>query len=116
MCIRDRQKEEREHNGVLDCETEVVSGLTAYGPGSVSYTHLNAYAISICHSEGIASPTVVGAQAANELLDIRGVKASFVLTEYQNKLFFSARSIDEVNVQAVSYTHLHQRGASYRCG
>lgn len=47
----------------------------------------NAYAISICHSEGLASPTVVGAQAANELLDIRGVKASFVLTEYQNKLF-----------------------------
>ena len=49
----------------------------------------------------IASPTVVGAQAANELLDIRGVKASFVLTEYQNKLFFSARSIDEVNVQVI---------------
>lgn len=48
----------------------------------------NAYAISICHSEGIASPTVVGAQAANELLDIRGVKASFVLTEYQNKSVF----------------------------
>ena len=39
--------------------------------------------------------------AANELLDIRGVKASFVLTEYQNKLFFSARSIDEVNVQVI---------------
>ncbi len=56
---------------------------------------------SICHSEGLASPTVVGAQAANELLDIRGVKASFVLTEYQNKLFFSARSIDEVNVQVI---------------
>ena len=43
----------------------------------------------------------MGAQAANELLDIRGVKASFVLTEYQNKLFFSARSIDEVNVQVI---------------
>lgn len=26
------QKEEREHNGVLDMETEVVSGITAYGP------------------------------------------------------------------------------------
>ena len=25
----------REHNGVLDCETEVVSGLTAYGPGYI---------------------------------------------------------------------------------
>ena len=49
----------------------------------------NAYAISVCNSEGLVSPTVVGAQAANELLDIRDVKASFVLTEYQNKLFFS---------------------------
>ena len=61
----------------------------------------NAYAISVCNSEGLVSPTVVGAQAANELLDIRDVKASFVLTEYQNKLFFSARSIDEVNVQVI---------------
>ena len=29
------QKEEREKDGVLDCETEVVSGLTAYGPGYI---------------------------------------------------------------------------------
>ena len=29
------QKEERERGGVLDCETEVVSGLTAYGPGYI---------------------------------------------------------------------------------
>ncbi|MCM1134335.1 MAG: DHH family phosphoesterase [Clostridium sp.] len=61
----------------------------------------NAFAISICTSENIQSPTVVGAQAANELLNIRGVKASFVLTEYQNQIFVSARSIDEVNVQII---------------
>ena len=30
------QKEERAKNGVLDMETEVVSGLTAYGPGYIS--------------------------------------------------------------------------------
>ncbi|MDO4293176.1 MAG: DHH family phosphoesterase [Eubacteriales bacterium] len=59
------------------------------------------YAISVCHGEGLASPTVVGAQAANDLLDIRGIKASFVLTEYQGKLYFSARSIDEINVQVI---------------
>ena len=57
------------------------------------------FAISTCSSEDIQSPTIVGAQAANELLNIKGVKASFVLTEYQNKIFVSARSIDEVNVQ-----------------
>ena len=59
------------------------------------------YAISVCTSEDIQSPTVVGAQAANELLNIRGIKASFVLTEYQSKIFVSARSIDEVNVQII---------------
>ena len=30
------QKEERAKGGVLDMETEVVSGLTAYGPGYIS--------------------------------------------------------------------------------
>lgn len=59
------------------------------------------FAVSTCSSEGIESPTVMGAQAANELLNIRGVKASFVLTEYQNQIFVSARSIDEVNVQVI---------------
>jgi len=59
------------------------------------------YAISICSSNGVKSPTVLGAQAANELLNIKGIKASFVLTEYQGKIYVSARSIDEVNVQVI---------------
>ena len=59
------------------------------------------FAISVCTAEDIPSPTVVGAQAANELLNIKGVKASFVLTEYQGKIYVSARSIDEVNVQII---------------
>ena len=59
------------------------------------------YAISICSSEGVTSPTVLGAQAANELLNIKGIKASFVMTEYQGKIYISARSIDEVNVQVI---------------
>ncbi len=29
------QKEEHDHNGVLECETEVVSSITAYGPGYI---------------------------------------------------------------------------------
>ena len=61
----------------------------------------NAYAISICTSDELKSPTVVGAQAANELLNIKGIKASFVLTEYQGMIYVSARSIDEVNVQII---------------
>ena len=59
------------------------------------------YAISVCTGEDLTSPTVVGAQAANELLNIRGIKASFVLTDYQNMIYVSARSIDEVNVQVI---------------
>ncbi len=59
------------------------------------------FAISTCTSVDVDSPTVVGAQAANELLNIKGIKASFVLTDYQNQIFVSARSIDEVNVQII---------------
>ena len=33
--VQELQKEERARGGVLDCETEVVSGLTAYGPGYI---------------------------------------------------------------------------------
>jgi len=61
-----------------------------------------AYAISICNGENIESPTIVGAQAANELLNIKGIKASFIFTKYQNQIFISARSIDEVNVQIIA--------------
>ena len=60
------------------------------------------YAISVCKSDDLESPTIVGAQAANELLNIKGIKASFVLTEYQGKIYVSARSIDEVNVQLIT--------------
>lgn len=61
----------------------------------------DAFAVSVCPSEGIESPTIIGAQAANELLNIIGVKASFVLTEFNNKIYISARSIDEINVQMI---------------
>ena len=52
-------------------------------------------------ADRVESPTVVGAQAANELLNIVGIKASFVLTGYNNKIYISARSIDEIDVQAI---------------
>ena len=60
-----------------------------------------AFAISVCPAENVESPTVVGAQAANELLDIIGIKASVVLTPYNGKIYVSARSIDEINVQVM---------------
>ncbi len=59
------------------------------------------YAFAISPSEGLASPTIVAAQAANEMLDIKGIKASFVFTDFAGKIYISARSIDEVNVQVI---------------
>ena len=58
------------------------------------------YAISYFNGKS-ESPTVIAAQAANELLNINGVKASFVLSDYQNKIYISARAFDEVNVQII---------------
>ncbi len=86
------------------------------------------FAISVCPSEGLESPTVVGAQAANELLDIVGIKASVVLSQFNGTVYLSARSIDEVNVQVMmeklgggghrtiagAQLSGHHRGGSYR--
>lgn len=59
------------------------------------------YAIAESKTEGIESPTVFASKIANSLLDINNVKASFVLTKYRGKIYISARSIDEVNVQVM---------------
>ena len=74
------------------------------------------FAISACPSNNLESPTIVGAQAANELLNITGIQASFVLTEYNNKIYISARSIDDINVQIIMEKlggggHLNMAGA-----
>ena len=58
-------------------------------------------AIAVGDNLDVESPTIIGAQAANELLDINGIKASFVLTVYHDRIYISARSIDEVNVQVL---------------
>lgn len=59
------------------------------------------FAMGICDAEGVESPTIIGAQAANDLLDIIGVKASIVFTEFNDRIYISARSIDEINVQLI---------------
>lgn len=64
-------------------------------------TYRGCFAIAVCPTEGVDSPTVVASQAANELLNIDSIKATFVLTDYQNKIYISARAIDEVNVQLI---------------
>ncbi len=79
-----------------------------------------AFAISICPADPrVESPTIAGAQAANELLNIVGIKASFVLTEYNEKIYISSRSIDEINVQLIMERmggggHLNVAGAQLK--
>lgn len=68
---------------------------------SKSEVYKSAFAITVFDGEGLESPTIGGAKAANQLLDISGIKASFVITQYEDKLYISARSIDEVNVQLI---------------
>ena len=64
----------------------------------------NDMAYAACPAEGLESPTIVGAQVANELLNITGIKASFVFTRVKETIYVSARSMegeDGINVQLV---------------
>ena len=54
-----------------------------------------------CCPGNLENPTVIGAQVANELLNITDVKASFVFTRVKGTVYISARSMEEVNVQLV---------------
>lgn len=76
------------------------------------------FAIATGEDLNVESPTIVGAQAANDLLNIEGIKASFVLTVYNEKIYVSARAIDEVNVQIIMERlggggHINQAGAQF---
>lgn len=64
-------------------------------------TYEECFAIAVCPNHGLDNPTVIGAQAANDLLNVSGIKASFVLTEHDDTIYVSARAIDEVNVQII---------------
>ncbi|WFR57734.1 DHH family phosphoesterase [Anaerocolumna sp. AGMB13025] len=68
---------------------------------SATEVYLDHYAITACTGVGINSPTVLAAQVANELLNITNIRATFVFTEFNDKIYLSARSIDEVNVQLI---------------
>lgn len=57
-------------------------------------------AISICpsHSENVI---LACAQAADDLLNVKNIKASFVLCQIKNMIYISARSFGEINVQLI---------------
>ncbi len=54
-----------------------------------------------CAEEGMANIRVACAQAADELLSIQGVNASFVIYKDNDEINISARSLGDVNVQVI---------------
>lgn len=99
------------------------NGMAEFKARAEAVRHAEVYrgfALSICPGKGLQSPTIVGSQAANELLNIIGVRASIVLTEFNGQIYVSARSIDEVNVQIIMEKmggggHLNMAGAQLEC-
>jgi len=58
--------------------------------------------VAISKSDGKHSNAqIVAAQSADELLDIKGVKASFVVGATNHEVIISARSLGELNVQRI---------------
>lgn len=62
----------------------------------------NEIAIAVC-SEAIED-TVLAAQAADELLNINGIEASFVIIKIGDEVFVSGRSLGKINVQLILET------------
>ncbi|MDR0519593.1 MAG: DHH family phosphoesterase [Clostridiales Family XIII bacterium] len=58
--------------------------------------------IAISRNEGVHSNAqLIVAQAADELLDIKGIRASFVVGETKGEVVVSARSLGNLNVQVI---------------
>lgn len=56
--------------------------------------------LSVCPSD-YGNSAVTAAQTADALLDVEGIKASFVLCDDDDTIFVSARSLGEINVQVI---------------
>ena len=57
-------------------------------------------AVSVC-KEGLNNMRVISSQAADEMLNISGIKAAFVIYPGENGACFSARSFGDINVQLI---------------
>lgn len=62
---------------------------------------MDEFAIATFDGRMVDGATVVGAKAANALLDVQGIRGSFVITELDDCIYVSARSIDDLNVQTI---------------
>ena len=62
----------------------------------------NEIAIAVCPP--VIEDTVLAAQAADELLNITGIEASFVIVKIGDEVFISGRSLGKINVQLILET------------
>lgn len=87
--VRKMFREDMEHCRV---RTDIINHAEIY---------MKEFAISTFDGSELSGATVVGAKAANSLLDIQGIRGSFVLTQLPGRVYISARSIDDLNVQTI---------------
>ena len=57
-------------------------------------------AISTCPAD-VANGSLIAAQAADALLSIKGIEASFVLADMGDMIMISGRSLGDINVQII---------------
>jgi c-di-AMP phosphodiesterase-like protein len=57
-------------------------------------------AISVCPSD-VENSMLVAAQAADDLMNVVGIKASFVCSKVGDQIYVSARSFGDINVQRI---------------
>ncbi|MBU3110509.1 DHH family phosphoesterase [Clostridium lacusfryxellense] len=62
----------------------------------------NGIAVAICPTE--IEDSVIAAQAADELLNITGIQASFVIVKIGDEVYISGRSLGKINVQLILET------------
>ena len=67
---------------------------------SSSKIHFGQVAIGVLNEE-LENGVLVAAQAANELLDINGIEASFVLTLLSDRIHISGRSLGNISAQLI---------------
>lgn len=65
-----------------------------------SAVYYDRFAVSVCTEKG-PSARLVASKAADELLSIEGVDASFVICENAGQINISARSLERINVQLI---------------
>ncbi|MDR0357304.1 MAG: DHH family phosphoesterase [Clostridiales Family XIII bacterium] len=70
--------------------------------GIIANAKFDRNGIAISRNEGKhENAQIIIAQAADELLDIKGIRASFVVGETQREVVVSARSLGDLNVQVI---------------